>query len=111
MDLLPVIQEFITQKKQVYLYYISDEKFALDVASLPDTTKHLNVLSLKLKGNYKVMPVFVNDVSAYKEKLYHFTSQTYVHILVSYTVSPLSHKYVLRTSMSFPLSLKIVSLT
>ena len=67
MDLLPVIREFITQRKQSDLYYVSDEQFALQVAFLADITKHLNTLNLKLQGNNKVLPVLVNDVSAFRE--------------------------------------------
>ncbi|CAJ1079930.1 PREDICTED: general transcription factor II-I repeat domain-containing protein 2-like, partial [Xyrichtys novacula] len=69
MDLLPVIREFIRQKQQADLYYVSDDKFALEVAFLADITKHLNTLNLKLQGKGKVLPVLVNDVSAFREKL------------------------------------------
>ena len=75
MDLLQVIREFITQKQSKDLYYVNDEKFALEVAFLADITKHLNALNLKLQGKGKVLPVLVNDVSAFREKLTLYRQQ------------------------------------
>uniref|UniRef100_A0A3Q1BGI0 DUF4371 domain-containing protein n=1 Tax=Amphiprion ocellaris TaxID=80972 RepID=A0A3Q1BGI0_AMPOC len=69
VDLLLVIPAFIAQRKHTDLYYVNDEKFALEVAFLVDTTKHLNSLNLKLQGNNKLLPALVNDVSAFMEKL------------------------------------------
>lgn len=100
MDLLPVIREFITQKKQADLYYVSDEKFALDVAFLADITKHLNSLNLKLQGNNKVLPVLLNDVSAFQEKLSLYQDQLGDN---DFTHFPILRSQVsqLRSSVSF----------
>ena len=75
MDLLPVIREFITQRNQRDMYYVNEEEFALEVAFLADITKHLNFLNLKLQGNNKVLPLLVNDVSAFREKLSLYQAQ------------------------------------
>lgn len=75
VDLLPVIRAFIAQRKHADLYYVNDEKFALEAAFLADTTKHLNSLNLKLQGNNKLLPALVNDVSAFMEKLSLYQDQ------------------------------------
>uniref|UniRef100_A0A672GES2 HAT C-terminal dimerisation domain-containing protein n=1 Tax=Salarias fasciatus TaxID=181472 RepID=A0A672GES2_SALFA len=75
VDLLPVIRDFIAQRKHADLYYVSDEKFALEAAFLADTTKHLDSLNLKLQGNNKLLPALVNNVSAFMEKLSLYQDQ------------------------------------
>lgn len=69
VDLLLVIWAFIVQRKCANLYYVNDEKFAMEVAFLADITKNLNSLNLKLQGNNKLLPALMNDVSAFMEKL------------------------------------------